>query len=410
MKKIEQFILLTLILLSGFFTKTYGCTTAVISAKSSSNGKSMIWKLRDTSKDKNAMRYFNDGKYTYLGLVNSNDTLGEHVWGGSNSAGLAIMNSASYNVNKNDTTQLKDQEGIFMKLVLQTCATLEDLEKLLDSYPKPGGQASNYGVIDASGGAAYYEVNNWTWTKFDANDENVAPNGYLIRSNYSDSGTKDEGYGYIRRESAEKVFAEAFKNNKLNYRTIIQKLSRCTYHAVFDINYRTKFENGTNESSFVASDDFITRDSSVSSIVVEGVKEGQSPNLTTIWTQIGYPNTTIALPLWVAGGEKIPAVLAYDKTIENSPLNELALEWRRKCYPLTRSDGYHYLKLDELINQHNTGLIQRIEPIEKNIFEKTDNLLAKWSNETLVTSDIHNFYNWLDNIVIEFYDKVKPDL
>ena len=406
----RQFALLILILLSGFSMTADACTTAIISAKGSSNGKSMIWKLRDTSKNKNAIRYFDDGKYAYLGLVNSSDTLGEHVWGGSNSAGLAIMNSASYNVNINDTTQLKDQEGVFMKLVLQTCATLEDLEKLLDSYPKPRGQASNYGVIDANGSAAYYEVNNWTWTKFDANDESVAPNGYLIRSNYSDSGEKDEGYGYIRRESAEKVIAETFKNNKLNYKSIIQELSRCTYHAVFDINYKEKFENGTNESSFVASDDFITRDSSVSSIVVEGVKPGESPSLTTIWTQIGYPNTTIALPLWVAGGEKIPSVLAYDKEIKNSPLNKLALEWREKCYPLTRADGYHYLKLDELINQHNTGLMQRIEPVEKKIFDKTDNLLAKWANKTPDTSEISSLYNWLDNIVIEFYNNAKSDL
>ena len=114
--------------------------------------------------------------------------------------------------------------------------------------------------------------------------------------------------------------------------------------------------------------------------------------------------------MWVEGGANIPKVLAYDEEIENSPLNEFALEWKGKCYPLTRSDGYHYLKLDELINQHNTGFIQRIEPIEKEIFEKTDKLLAKWGNEAPSTSDIHDLYNWLDNVVIGFYDNAKSDL
>ena len=408
--KTKHFLLATLLFLSGLLATTEACTTAVIAARNSASGKSMIWKLRDTSADKNSMRYFDDGTYSYLGLVNSTDSLGEHVWGGANSAGFAIMNSASYNVNVGDTTQLKDQEGIFMKLALQTCATLEDLEQLLETYPKPRGQASHYGVIDANGGAAYYEVNNWTWTKFDANDEGVAPNGYLIRTNYSESGTKDEGYGFVRRESAETVFAKALEYNKLDYRTVLQRFSRCTYHSVFGINYRNKFENGTNESSFVASDDFITRDSSVSSIVVEGVKPGESPALTTIWTQVGYPNTSIALPLWVEGGANIPMVLAYDEEIENSPLSEFALEWKSKCYPLTRSDGYHYLKLDELINQHNTGLIQRIEPIEKEIFDKTDALLTKWGNKTPSASDIHNLYSWLDEKVISFYNNVKSDL
>ena len=111
-------------------TNAHACTTAVIAAKNSTNGRSVIWKLRDTDNLENAMRYFDDGKYNYLGLVNSKDTRGMNVWGGSNSAGFAIMNSASYNVNVGDTTQLKDKEGVFMKLALQTCATLEDLEKL----------------------------------------------------------------------------------------------------------------------------------------------------------------------------------------------------------------------------------------------------------------------------------------
>ena len=65
--------------------KSVSCTTAVISGKATPDGRSMIWKLRDTDNLENSMRYFNDGKYSYLGLVNSKDTKGENVWGGSNS-------------------------------------------------------------------------------------------------------------------------------------------------------------------------------------------------------------------------------------------------------------------------------------------------------------------------------------
>lgn len=397
----------TLFVLSVLFNTTEACTTAVIAAKNSASGKSMIWKLRDTDNLKNAMRYFDDGTYSYLGLVNSNDTLGEHVWGGSNSTGFAIMNSASFNVNENDTTELKDQEGIFMKLALQTCASLEEFEELLDSYPKPSGQASHYGVIDANGGAAFYEVNNWTWTKFDANDEAIAPNGYVIRTNFSETGTPDVGFGFIRRETTEKVFAKALENNKLDYRTVLQRFSRCTYHPVFDVNYRVKFEKGENESPFISSDDLITRHGSSSTIVVEGVKPGENPALTTIWTQVGFPHTTLSLPMWVEGGEDFPAILALDKELENSPLNEVALEWKGKCYPMTRSDGYHYMKFDELINQDNTGIVQRIELVEKEIFDKTDELLAKWSEKAVTPSDIKNFYKWLNEKTVDFYDLNK---
>ena len=405
--KTKHVLLATLFLMYGLFTTTKACTTAVIAAKNSASGKSMIWKLRDTDNLKNAMRYFDDGKYTFLGLVNSNDTLGKHVWGGSNNAGFAIMNSASFNVNENDTTQLKDQEGVFMKLALQTCASLEEFEALLNNYPKPSGQASHYGVIDANGGAAFYEVNNWTWTKFDANDLNVAPNGYVIRTNFSETGTPDVGYGFIRRETAEKVFAKALENNKLDYRTVLQRFSRCTYHPVFDVNYRAKFENGDNESPFISSDDLIARHGTSSAIVVEGVKSGESPALTTIWTQIGFPHTTISVPMWVEGSENFPTLLAYDAELGNSPLNEMALELKSKCYPLTRSDGHHYLKFDELINQYNNGLLQRIERVEKEIFDKTDELLSKWAGKAPSAADIGSFYNWVGDKVISFYDSVE---
>ena len=406
--KIKHILLAATLFVSlGLFNTTEACTTAVISAKNSPSGKSMIWKLRDTDNLKNAMRYFEDGTYTYLGLVNSNDTLGEHVWGGSNSVGFAIMNSASFNVNENDTTELKDQEGVFMKLALQTCGSLEEFEALLDSYPKPSGQASHYGVIDANGGAAFYEVNNWTWTKFDANDESIAPNGYVIRTNFSETGTPDVGFGFIRRETAEKVFAKALENNKLDYRTVLQRFSRCTYHPVFDVNYRVKFEKGENESPFISSDDLITRHGSSSTIVVESVKPGDNPALTTIWTQVGFPHTTLSLPMWVKGGEDFPSILAIDKELENSPLNEVALEWKGKCYPMTRSDGYHYMKFDELINQDNTGIVQRIELVEKEIFDKTDEFLTQWSEKTVTSSHIKSFYKWLNEKAVDFYDLNK---
>lgn len=400
--KTKRLVIFILVLLSGY-TITKACTTAVISAKNSATGRSMIWKLRDTDNVENAMRYFEDGKYNYLGLVNSKDILGVDVWGGSNSAGFAIMNSASYNVNVGDTTKLKDMEGVFMKLALQTCASLQDLEKLLETYPKPRGLAAHFGVIDANGGAAYYEVNNWTWTKYDANDSKVAPNGYIIRTNYSESGTKDEGFGFIRREAAEKILSDALQNNKLDYRTVIQDFSRCSYHPVFGINYREKFEQGTNESAYVASDDLITRNSSASSIIVEGVKPGESPTLTTIWIQIGYPNTTISLPLWVEGGKNIPAILQYDPELKNSWLNEAGMKWKNACYPLTRSDGYHYLKLDELVNKDNNGFIQRIEPVEKEVFDKTDAMLLKWRSKMPAKAEIKEYYDWLENKATKLY-------
>ena len=62
---------------------------------------------------------------------------------------------------------------------LATCRTLADFEKMLDKYKRPMGVEANFGVIDAEGGAAYYEVNNDSWTKIDVND----PKLYNVKSN-----------------------------------------------------------------------------------------------------------------------------------------------------------------------------------------------------------------------------------
>ena len=48
-----------------------------------------------------------------------------------------------------------------MKQALQTCKTIEDFENLLNDLPKPTKLAANYGVIDAYGGAAYFELGNY---------------------------------------------------------------------------------------------------------------------------------------------------------------------------------------------------------------------------------------------------------
>lgn len=399
MKKLITVILLILFAIS---EKSIACTTAVISGKATPDGRSMIWKLRDTDDLDNSFRYFSDGKYSYIGLVNSKDVEGKNVWGGSNSAGFAIMNSASFNVNVGDTTSLKDQEGVFMKLALQTCASLEEFENLLNTHPRPMGLAAHFGVIDANGGAAFYEVNNQTWTKFDAN---TAPNGYVLRTNFSETGTPDEGYGFIRRQTAEKIFADAKRENRLNYQTIVQEFTRCFYHPVFKIDYRERYEKGVFDTEFISSDDMITRHSSASSIIVQGVKKGESPDMSTIWAQVGYPETCVAVPLWVRGGENLPTIVQYDESVKNSPLNQYAMEWKNIAYPIGRSDGYHYLKMTELFNQNQTGYVQRIEKIEKDIFELTEEKLASWRKKLPEKSFIEAFYKELNGKVRSFYEQ-----
>ncbi|WP_321319537.1 carcinine hydrolase/isopenicillin-N N-acyltransferase family protein [Labilibaculum sp.] len=371
------------------------CTTAVISGKYTKDGRPMIWKLRDTENFENKLNYFTDGKFPYIGMINSNDEKGEQVWGGSNSEGFAIMNSASFNVNLTDTTSFKDQEGYFMKLALQTCANLEDFEQLLTNRPKPMGLAAHFGVLDAEGNVAFYEVNNHTFTKFDANDPAQAPNGYILRTNFSFTGKKDIGYGFIRFQTAQDLFYQADACGNLNAQTIIQDFSRCLKHAVLKKDFRQEFKSTPYGAHFINSDDMITRHGSSSMILIEGVKKGEATDMNTIWTQIGFPDTSIALPVWVKGGNNLPKVLTAEGSA-NCPLNKMALNLKHRCYPISRSAGYKYLNVSELINSGKTGIIQQLEFAEIKIFQNTSHSINEWLKNQPTTTQIQEYYNWLD--------------
>ena len=52
-----------------------------------------------------------------------------------------------------------------MKKALQTCATIDEFEQMLKELPQPIRLEANFGVIDAQGGAAYFELSNFKYVK-----------------------------------------------------------------------------------------------------------------------------------------------------------------------------------------------------------------------------------------------------
>ncbi|MDA3781391.1 MAG: hypothetical protein PF487_14365 [Bacteroidales bacterium] len=399
--KINKSILIIVILLSLEISSS-ACTTAIISGKYTKDGRPLLWKLRDTDFLQNKLMYFNDGKYDFLGLVNSQDIRGEEVWAGTNSTGFSIMNAASYNVNLENPTEFKDQEGKIMKLALQKCASLEDFEKLLNNLPRPLGLATSFGVIDAKGGAAYYETDNTGFVKFNANDPISAPQGYLIRTNFSYTGKKDIGYGFIRYQTAQELFSIADATDNMNYKTLIQNFSRSFYHSLIKKDYANDIEKYSDSPYFINSGDLITRQGTASVVVVRGVKKGESADFTTMWNIVGYPHTTVAIPLWVKGGKNIPNILKANKN-NKAPLCNYGYSLKAKCYPIDRSSGYKYMNITALINRNNTGIQQKIIPLENKIIDKAEKDLNKWQHNNISKEKIQEYYSWVNNIVNKEY-------
>ncbi len=383
------------------------CTVAVISGKYTIDGRPLLWKNRDTQAINNRIMYFDDAKYEYMGIVNSRDSEGKSLWIGMNETGFAIMNSASYNINIGDTIKLSGLEGRIIKEALATCATVQDFEEYLNKLEKPTRLEANFGVIDAKGGAMMFELNNKGFVRFDANDPTVAPFGYLIRTNYSFTGSfGEESSGYIRQNTVDGLFYGASSTNSLDAQFIMQDVTRGLKHSLLKTDlYEQYGAIPANTTTYTFFHDFIPRRSSASACVIQGVKKDENPDLTTLWSAVGFPLTSIAIPTWIKTKDYFPEVLKLDKNLKDSPICNAALSLKKKVFPIRwgKWASKYYININALVNADKTGIRQKIMVDENVIFQKANEKLNDWRISGMNSSDVKEFNTWLNSFVTESY-------
>jgi hypothetical protein len=380
----------------------FACTTFIISGKSTKDGKPILFKNRDTDEKQNALVFFHDGRYKYIGLVDGTKDWSTMVWGGYNEAGFAIINTAAYNNNIGDTSKLKDLEGVVMKLALQKCATLQDFEKLLDSLPKPMGLDANFGVIDAHGGAAYYETGNYNYQKFDVNDASIAPEGISVRTNYSTRADLTKGYGFCRYNTAIATLLAASAEKKITPEFLFNNISRNLTHSLTKTDLWANVPQERNVPEFKFFIDYIPRESTASAIMIVGAKDQDHTKDAMMWTILGFPLTSVAIPTWIAGGTDLPKSVSMTKDF-SSPICSAALQFKKECFPLTYDRGWNYINLSVVINQQHTGYMQLLQPIESEIFVRANELIGGLDKGVKSGKDIQLFYAWVDQYLSEQY-------
>lgn len=314
------------------------CTSAIISAKASENGRPIIWKHRDTSAKNNFLyRVEKPGEIGYVALFNGATELKlDEAWMGMNDAGFAIINTVAYNLPANDPAWT-DREGYVMAQALATCRTVDDFEKLLNELPKPLGVRTNFGVLDANGNGAYFETDDYKYVRFNLSD---TENGVLIRTNYAYSGTPDAGKGYIRHSNVEALLATEIEYSTITPASLTEGLGRSFYNAVLD------YDAYEADDSWTVDQDFIARKSSTASIAIEGLLPGEDPSKMMMWANVGYPPCSHVVPVTLT---EIP-----EEVGPNSPkgaysiLGLEAAEWMRQIYPIARGNGNKYINLDIL--------------------------------------------------------------
>jgi hypothetical protein len=400
--KMKNILFLLVCLLTVPCLSVDACTSIIISGKNTPDGRPIMWKNRDTDTYQNAIMYFDDGKYSSMGLIDSDDPTGKSVWIGYNSAGFAIMNTASYNLIMQDTIDIKDREGMVMREALMQCASVADFEDFLLNYKKPLGVEANFGVIDASGGAAYFEVSNFSFKKLDVNDPAVAPLGYMIHTNFSFTGDLSSGSGQIRYKTAEDLFYQAAQQNNLTVRFILQDVSRSLWHSLTKTDLKKASSENPAEQKFVNFTDFVPRYFSSAAVAIQGVKPGENVEYTTMWTVLGFPLTSIVTPLWLCMGKDQPSLVTLDKN-GVAPLCDKAIQLKQQLFPIRKSYGENYINVNALYNNAGTGVMQQMKPVEDAIFDETTKNLEAWRNNKNFKQEIPKFYQMLDRKISDQY-------
>ncbi len=390
----------TLLLFIIFFVQAVPCTSVIISGKYTPDGRPLMWKHRDTQAFDNKLVFINDGKYDAIALVNSGDADAERIWIGFNSAGFSVMNTLSYNIEGDGANN-----GRFMREALMECETVEDFERFIEDYPQPRNVRSNFGVIDAQGGAAFFETGHYTYTRFDADDKRVAPHGYIVRTNFSFDGEWNEGAGYIRYGTAENMFYRASGEGNLSLQFLLEEVLISLENWYTGHNARVNMPP-ESQDNFVYFQDYINRFTSTSSLVVQGVKEGESPLLTAMWSMVGFPLGSVAIPVWLTPGGHLPETVTAPGG-ENSEICDYALEVKDIMIPSRRGSTQYYINTTKVFNSDNTGITQQLLEVTRNIYNMTNEKTNQWRIDGRPDErEVKELYDAYDRMVREAYGNI----
>ena len=371
------------------------CTSVIVSGRATKDGRPMIFKHRDTQSLQNLSMVFQGPKYRYLGVVNAEDLQPVNVWGGHNEVGFAIINTVAYNLNGDGKDT--DSDGIVMRKALGLCATLKDFERLIDTLKKPMDLNSNFAVMDAQGGCAYYETGNYGYVKFDANDPAVAPDGYLMRTNFGTTGDHQFDQGVERYAAITELMAETSREGHLNAEYLVTHVSRYLKHGLTKLDMMDYMPESETDTCYFPFGDYITRYSSASVLLVQGVRPNESPLNTVSWTIMGWPLTTVAMPLVLLPSGKLPAVVTDDGT-GHSWLCEKGLQLKSQAFSLKRGNVTSYCNLSVLFNKQGTGILQRILPIEEEVLRQGEKMLSKYRDDH-DSKQVTEYYDWIDTYI-----------
>jgi hypothetical protein len=355
------------------------CTIGVVVGSSTKDGRPILWKNRDTSFRDNEINFFIGPDYDFIGVINADDTT--QIWAGINTAGFAIINSESLDLEGDSV----DTEGFFMKKALGICGSLADFEQLLQHTNQSGrGTKSNFGVIDALGGGAIYETGNHTYVKFDASDQTTTHDGFIVRANFAMTG-QGKSYSHWRYHCAKELLGQSAPSTGIDIKYILQSVARDLKTDDLDpypLPFKGTYENGP--AGFINTNNCINRYRTACCVVFHGVKPSEDPKFATMWCILGEPICGVAVPLWACAGQ-VPPELNGNK---QSAINLAIQRFEKRVY--SNPNFKNYCDTFALVRGKH-DILTKVLSIENDILNQTDQKLTIWRANK---ADIHTMRNF----------------
>jgi hypothetical protein len=383
----------------------FPCTVAVVSGKATPDGRPLLWKTRDSSPVPNKLVYIKGKNFDYVGIVDGTDIKLRSIWAGINTAGFAIMNSASGDLSEG--RKEGPGNGQFMRMALEECSDVADFEKLLKETNGKRNVAANFGVIDAKGNGCFFETSHSSFKKFDSNNPAQAPHGYIIRTNYAFTApVKDQGGGYIRFERASHLFEEAVRDGRLTHKFILQEAARDLVNEKLHTDPLKAFSPDLSSPLYVNTSDTINRNSTVSVTVFHGAKNPSEAFLSTMWILLGQAITTAAIPVW-AHAEGVPEVAGGS---ESAPLNDFSRAMSSYLYPDKRGHMKQYMDVSRLLGYQEEGILKRLLRIEDQVLRETSAKIRQWEKRQPDKKDQFTFSDKIASWVFDSMKRSFPDI
>ena len=345
------------------------CTSLVATGAGTVDGASLLWKNRDNPSElSNKVVLVEDKPYNYLALVDGEPGNGRLAWASLNSIGFAVANTATDNLPPSEPS---GSPSILMGDAARTCATVDEFEEFLQhNFGRNRGTRSNFLAVDAKGAAAIFETHANGFKRLNAVD---APEQYLGNTNFSRSGTADQGHGYLRFDR-EAVLLKAAPAGRLSVDYVLQVMARDLGHPLLHHPERAEWRTFAPDTPVWLHTNYtIDRPSTASAVVIHNVKPGEDPRRATMWVILGEPLTSVAVPLWVAAGTP-PAELWEGK--EAALLRESA-RLKNLLRPLKSAERREYLDVTRLDNAAGSGWLPTTLAAERETFTQADDLLKR---------------------------------